>query len=129
MESQIRKLTRMIIESPLGNLPENTRDNSNKDAKVVTLRSGKELSERGLDYTPRTTFHRSQAEAYCGYHRRRLVHWKSRDIMRTVEKFKNIFVLPLSVEYIIAKLLSCISSVSVSASRVFDLCYLRPSNR
>ncbi|KAI5671340.1 hypothetical protein M9H77_11704 [Catharanthus roseus] len=43
MESEIRKLTRMITESLLGNLPGNAKDKSNEDAKVVTLRREKEL--------------------------------------------------------------------------------------
>lgn len=43
MENQIGKLTKMSTESPPGNLSGNTKNKSNEDAKVVTLRSGKEL--------------------------------------------------------------------------------------
>lgn len=43
IKSKNGKLTRMITESPPGNLPGNTTDKSNEDAKVVTLRSRKEL--------------------------------------------------------------------------------------
>ncbi|KAI5667772.1 hypothetical protein M9H77_17625 [Catharanthus roseus] len=45
MESQIRKLTRMITERPLGSLPSNMEKKLNEHAKVVTLRSGKELAK------------------------------------------------------------------------------------
>ncbi|KAI5675737.1 hypothetical protein M9H77_06687 [Catharanthus roseus] len=46
LESLIGKLTRMITESPPGNLPGNPRDKSIEDAKMVTLRSRKELIKK-----------------------------------------------------------------------------------
>ncbi|XP_027348020.1 uncharacterized protein LOC113859445 [Abrus precatorius] len=47
LENQLGQISRLLSERPQGSLPDNTETNPKEQVKVVTLRSGKTLQEKG----------------------------------------------------------------------------------